>query len=66
MVNLRWAALNYCKSNEIFLIVDGDDSLLGRQSIKVLNYFFQKTGAWFVYSNFIDALGSLGYSRPIP
>jgi glycosyltransferase involved in cell wall biosynthesis len=25
MPNLRNAALNYCKSEEIFLIVDGDD-----------------------------------------
>ena len=49
------------------MIVDGDDELVGRQVLKLFNSMFQKTGAWFVYSNFIMNQGtSVGYSRPFP
>jgi len=66
MHNLRKAALEYCQPHEIFLIVDGDDELVGRQVLKLFNSVFQKTGAWFVYSNFIMNQASIGYSRPFP
>ena len=42
MPNLRMAAKQYCKPEEIFLIVDGDDELLGRQVFKLFNSVFQK------------------------
>lgn len=42
MFNLRMAAKQYCKPEEIFLIVDGDDELIGRQVFKLLNSVFQK------------------------
>ena len=41
MPNLRIAAKQYCKPEEIFLIVDGDDELLGRQVFKLFNSVFQ-------------------------
>ena len=42
MPNLRIAAKQYCKPEDIFLIVDGDDELLGRQVFKLFNSVFQK------------------------
>ena len=45
------------------MIVDGDDELLGRQVFKLFNSVFQKEGSWFVYSNFISFVGTIGYSR---
>jgi hypothetical protein len=41
MPNLRTAASDYCKPEEIFLIVDGDDELVGRQVLKLFNAVFQ-------------------------
>lgn len=41
MSNLRSAARNHCKPEEIFLIVDGDDELLGKQVLKLFNSVFQ-------------------------
>lgn len=41
MNNLRLAAKNHCKPEEIFLIVDGDDELLGKQVLKLYNSVFQ-------------------------
>lgn len=41
MVNLRKAANTYCQPHEIFMVVDGDDELLGRQVFKLYNAMFQ-------------------------
>lgn len=41
MYNLRTAAMEHCQSDEIFLVVDGDDELLGTQVFKVFNAVFQ-------------------------
>ena len=67
MYNLRRAALEFCKPEEVFLIVDGDDELLGRQVLKLFSAFFQKEQVWFAYSNFLmDRNLNVGYSRPFP
>lgn len=66
MGSLRKAAKEHCKSDDIFMVVDGDDELLGRQVLKVFNAAFQREGAWFVYSNFVGSNGEIGYSRPLP
>jgi len=57
MPNLRRAAMEFCKPEEIFLIVDGDDELIGRQVLHFFNAMFQKHDAWFVYSNFLGSGG---------
>ncbi len=66
MPNLRRAAKEFCRPYEIFLIVDGDDELIGRQVLKLYNSIFQKEKSWFVYSNFLSIRGNVGYSRPFP
>lgn len=65
MPNLRTAATNFCEPHEIFLVVDGDDQLLGRQVLKLFNARFQETNSWFVYSNFMSFVGNTGFSRPL-
>lgn len=66
MPNLRNAAKMHCKPEEIFLIVDGDDELLGKQVLKLFNAIFQEKKLWFVYSNFLTTTGGVGFSRPFP
>ena len=66
MPNLRMAAKEYCQPKDIFLIVDGDDELLGRQVLKLFNSVFQKDKVCFAYSNFLTIRGGVGYSRPFP
>lgn len=66
MYNLRFAAKNYCKPSDIFIIVDGDDELVGRQVFKFYNAKFQQDDLWFMYSNFLSVSGRGGYSRPFP
>ena len=66
MPNIRFAAKTYCKPNEIFMIVDGDDELIGRQVFKLYSAKFQADDLWFMYSNFLTVSGRTGYSRPFP
>lgn len=66
MANLRSAALNYCRAQDIFMIVDGDDELVGRQVLKLFNAVFSKEKIWFMYTNFVTPRGNVGFSRPIP
>ena len=40
--------------------------MLGKQVFKLFNAIFQKEGSWFVYTNFLNIRGSIGYSRPFP
>lgn len=64
MPNIYRAAKEECKPHEIFIIVDGDDELIGRQVLKHFNMLFQANDIWLAYSNFITVRGSIGYSRP--
>lgn len=67
MANLKRAASEMCKKDDIFLIVDGDDELIGKHVLKVFNAVFHKEQSWFVYSNSMQtSTGKSGYSRPIP
>ena len=66
MHNIRFAAFNFCKPQDIFMIVDGDDELLGRQVLKLFNALFQAKKLYFMYTNFLSQSGRVGYSRPFP
>lgn len=41
MPNLHWAATEFCKPYEIFMIIDGDDELIGKQVFKHFSSIFQ-------------------------
>ena len=38
--NILYAGYNFCKPYELFMVVDGDDYLLGRQVFKLFNSIF--------------------------
>ena len=44
---------NHCQEGSIVFDVDADDSLVGRQVMKVMNALYQSSDNWFIYSNFI-------------
>ena len=39
--NIKKAAEKYCANDEIMIIVDGDDELIGRQVLKLYNAVYQ-------------------------
>ena len=44
---------NHCKSGDIVLDVDADDSLVGSQVFNVINALYQSTDNWFIYSTYL-------------
>jgi len=66
MFNQRRAANEFCQPEEIMMVVDGDDELLGRQVFRLFNAIFQEKQVWFMYTNYLPNGGYVGYSRPIP
>lgn len=52
--NIHRAVTQHCKADSIVVLVDGDDELLGRYSLKVFNHIYQKQKADVVYSNHIQ------------
>ena len=44
---------NHCKSGDIVLDIDADDSIVGRQVFNVINALYQGSDNWFVYSTYL-------------
>lgn len=63
MPNLRYAAINECQENELFVIIDGDDALIGRQVFKLFSAVMQQKNLWVMWTNFLSPKGTIGYSR---
>lgn len=40
--NVLNAAKTFCKPQDIFMVIDGDDELIGKQVLKLFNAVFQK------------------------
>jgi glycosyltransferase involved in cell wall biosynthesis len=62
------AALHHCQPDSITLILDGDDGLVGTQTLKLFNHFYQTKDKWLVYGNYIFTIGLplIGCSNYIP
>ncbi len=52
MLNIYHGALQFCKDNEIVILIDGDDAFAGTQALKVLNRAYMETESMFVYSGY--------------
>lgn len=63
--NLQNAAHNYCLAEDIFMIVDGDDELVGTQVFKLINIKYQQKDNWIVYTNFFNSLLQYGGSHSV-
>lgn len=51
--NIINAAFNYCDEDDIQVLLDGDDELIGKNSFQLLNSAYQQNSdLWIVYSNY--------------
>lgn len=55
LFNFYEAAKFYCSPYEIFVILDGDDELIGTQVFKLFNSIYQSRDLWVAYSNFLTS-----------
>ena len=62
--NIVLAAFMYCKPDEIQVLLDGDDELIGTQVFKLLNAgYHASTKPWVVYQAYMSNLYSYGQSK---
>lgn len=52
--NIHLAITKYCGKDDIAVLIDGDDEVLGRHPLKAFNHVYQKQNADVVYSNHIQ------------
>lgn len=65
--NIINSAFNFSEEEDIMLVIDGDDELLGRYAFHVMNAGYQKykDDLWVYYSNHKTNFYSLGRSKAI-
>ena len=51
--NMNFWIRKYCENDDIVVIIDGDDRIIGRQSLKILNSIYSASNIWYAYSKFI-------------
>lgn len=52
--NIHRAVTEFCDKDDIVVLADGDDELLGRNILKVYNHVYQKQNVDVVYSNHLQ------------
>ena len=53
LASRRFFIRKYCNSEDIVLIVDASDYLIGSQALKTVNHAYLDPLIWFVYSRYI-------------
>ena len=53
LANHRYFIRKYCNPEDIVLIVDADDYLIGAQTLKIINHAYLDPQIWFVYTRYI-------------
>lgn len=53
MGNLYLWINKYCNEGDVVIHVDADDSVIGSQTLRVLNEAYKDPNIWYVYSQFI-------------
>ncbi len=60
--NMNFWIRKYCGNDDIVIIIDGDDKIIGRQGLKLLNSVYSTSNIWFAYSNFIVAKNGIKFA----
>lgn len=70
MANIYSAVHEHCREDELLLVIDGDDELIGRQVFKLVNAVYYRDRPLAMYTNHIqakkDTAIEVGISLPYP
>lgn len=53
LANIYFWVKRFCGPEDVVLVVGKDESLIGRQALKVLNSFYQSAHIWHSFSDFL-------------
>lgn len=59
-------AIHSCSSNEIILMLDGDDWLKNDFVLETINNVYKDSNVWLTWGQFEYHTGEIGISRPLP
>jgi hypothetical protein len=51
--NIYYAVHKYCDYNQIFIVADGDDHIIGKYAFKTFNYQYQRYKIYSLYSQYL-------------
>lgn len=51
--NMNFWIRKYCKNDDIVVVIDADDKIIGRQALKIVNSVYRASNVWYAYSKFI-------------
>lgn len=54
LANMFFWTKRYCAPDSVVIIVDGDDSLLGTQTLQVINAVYRDPQVWYMYSGYLN------------
>lgn len=52
--NMFFWTKKFCAPDDIVVVVDADDALIGRQTLKILNSVYENPNIWYAYSSYIN------------
>jgi glycosyltransferase involved in cell wall biosynthesis len=60
--NIHNAILNYCDTDDICVLLDGDDAFLKKNTLTYVNSFFEQNDCWIMYGQFMFSTGGIGFA----
>ena len=59
-------AVQLCSNEEIVVMLDGDDTLIGPNALSTLNQYYNHSQTWITYGRCVEnTTGNFGFSKPI-
>jgi hypothetical protein len=64
--NILNAAFNFCNEDDLQVLIDGDDEIIGKYVFHVINAFYKNNPeTWVAYSNYITNFYQKGYGNQL-
>lgn len=51
--NLNFWVNKYCRDDDIVVVIDADDGIIGKQVLKIINSVYKTPSIWYTYTKFI-------------
>ncbi len=56
----------FINDDEIVVVLDGDDSLIGNYVFNYLNYIYSKHNIWVTYGSYLNTSGKISFQKKYP
>lgn len=53
LANMNFWMKKYCEADDIVVVIDADDIIIGRQGLKIINSIYKSPNVWYAYSKYV-------------